>query len=244
MAHKNKQHLILFARAPEPGKCKTRLIPLLGKNGAAELHRKLITHCLQQIATLEDTDISLYIDEQPEHLFFREIQQQHPVTVKQQQGFDLGERMYIAMRDSLKSYDKCVLIGSDCPEMNADYINQAFTKLDDHDQVLGPASDGGYVLIGLQKINRMLFQNVNWSHETVLQQSLYNSEQTGYRHTLLTTLWDIDEPRDYIQHHKRIWQLLNTHRTNGDYYGPPTGRQDTQSGKRQLQQGRRSQQSG
>lgn len=223
MLVKNSQQLILFVRSPEPGKCKTRLIPLLGRTATTELYKKLVKHSLKQLSSLHNIDIALYVYPDTEHEFIQELRKTFDISILPQAGADLGERMHNAVNESLKHYQQCVLIGSDCPEIDANYIDSAFSALKNNDLVFGPASDGGYVLIGNSSLTPEVFRNIAWSTDQVLQQSLHISHTMGYRHQLLKTLWDIDNPDDYIQHHQRIRELFMKSIKDGESYGSPTG---------------------
>ncbi|VAW52805.1 hypothetical protein MNBD_GAMMA07-1944 [hydrothermal vent metagenome] len=130
------------------------------------------------------------------------MKQKYAKEIYLQQGKNLGERMYHAFQHSLKTYAKTVLIGSDCPSINKPYIEQAFNKLDNNEIVFGPAEDGGYVLIGANKICDTIFNNVKWGSDKVLEQSLQNMNATDYKVDLLATLWDIDTPEDYKKYQK------------------------------------------
>ncbi len=217
----NKRQLILFVKCPQKGQCKTRLIPLLGADAANQLYRQLVLHILRRVQPMQDINIAVYAHPHIEHEFIQSLKQDFSISLHQQIGNNLGERMYNAMRDSLHNYRQCVLIGSDCPEIDTHYLEQAFTTIENCDIVFGPASDGGYVLIGGNRISSGLFENIQWSSPSVLQQSLYNAESLGYSTQLLKTLWDIDTPDDFIHHHKRIRQLLNADIDTGDSNGSP-----------------------
>lgn len=201
----NKQ-LIIFIKAPVPGQCKTRLIPYLDAELACEFYKELVNTCFKNITPLSNVDIAIYTTPDINNNFIQNLANTHPASLHIQQGNDLGERMHDAIHTSLKNHDKCVLIGTDCPVLDKPYIDNAFKALDQHDMVLGPAKDGGYVLIGATKINTRLFDNINWGTRLVLEQSLKNNETAGYSTHLLNTLWDIDEPEDYIKYQN----LLNT----------------------------------
>jgi len=202
--HKANKQLIVFIKSPEPGKCKTRLIPFLTAQQACEFYISLVSHCFKTIASLSDIDIALYIYPDTQHPFIQTLQLNHPLTLHKQQGNNLGERMHHAIQCALKTHKQCVLIGTDCPVMDAAYINKAFKALHQHDMVLGPAKDGGYVLIGANKIQAELFANINWGSDAVLQQSLNNNNAAGYNTHLLNTLWDIDTPEDYLHYQSTI----------------------------------------
>ncbi len=199
----NKQ-LIVFMKTPRPGKCKTRLIPFLSAEQACEFYQALVINCFEKIKTLRDFNIALYIYPDMHHPFIEKLKQNYPVSLHKQSGNNLGERMYHAMQTSLKHYQQCVLIGTDCPSLDADYINKAFKALDHYDMVFGPAEDGGYVLTGASRIDSKLFNNIAWGTNTVLQSSLKNNSAAQYRTHLLQSLWDIDTPEDYTRYQAQL----------------------------------------
>ncbi|VAW63868.1 Glycosyltransferase [hydrothermal vent metagenome] len=219
MTQKNSQQLIVFIKAPVTGQCKTRLIPLLGAEQACAFYKTLVTHCLKQLKGLSHTDIAIYATPRTQHPFIQALNKQNEYALHTQQGNNLGERMYAAIQTSLQYYSKTVLIGSDCPPINQKYIQQAFNALKQCDIVFGPAEDGGYVLIGANKIEPLVFENINWGSHQVLQQSLNNCQTSAYNTHLLDTLWDIDTPEDY----KRRIQYNHTTHT-GVNNGSATGR--------------------
>jgi len=198
--HKNKQQLIIFIKAPVPGYCKTRLIPFLSAEAASEFYKTLVETCFKNIQLITDTDISIYTYPDINDPFINQLRQQHTTTCHLQAGENLGNRMFNALDTSLKTYKKSVLIGADCPVLDKSYLDVAFKALDQHDMVLGPAEDGGYVLIGATKIEHHLFNNINWGTASVLQQSLNNAHKEKYKTHLLNTLWDVDTPEDYIKY--------------------------------------------
>lgn len=201
-----KQQLIIFIKAPVAGFCKTRLIPYLSPEEASEFYKSLVTSCFNNIKTINNTDISIFTYPDINNPFIKSLSQKHSTTCHLQSGEDLGERMFNAINMSLKTYDKSVLIGTDCPLIDQSYLDQAFKALDQHDMVLGPANDGGYVLIGASKIEAQLFNNINWGTDSVLKQSLHNANKAAYKTHLLDTLWDIDTPEDYIKYQNLIQQ--------------------------------------
>jgi len=205
----NNRQMIIFTKAPVAGQCKTRLIPLLGEQGATDFYKHLVRHCVNTARQLRNIDIAIYTYPDTQHAFIQQLNTDHRTSLHCQQGKDLGERMHHAIASSLKTYSQCVLIGSDCPIINTRYIEQAFSALNDHDISLGPASDGGYVLIGCRHIAPAVFSNTTWSNNKVLQQAIKNIKRINYSHHLLNTLWDIDTPDDFLQHKVKIEKLLN-----------------------------------
>lgn len=192
------KHLIVFVKAPVPGQCKTRLIPLLGELKACEFYKSMLNNCLENISGLSGITISIHVYPDLGNPFLQNTSQHYGFQLLVQQGKDLGERMFYAMQQALKTYSNVVLIGSDCPSMSKEYIDRAFDALNQHDIVFGPAEDGGYVLLGANKITAALFKNISWSTQQVLQQSLAQANNHNYKFKLLDTLRDIDTPEDYL----------------------------------------------
>jgi rSAM/selenodomain-associated transferase 1 len=204
----SQQLLIVFAKAPVEAQCKTRLIPLLGESGATEFYKDLLQHCLHRVSQLDNTDIALYVTPHTQHPFIQQLATNYGTALQAQQGKDLGERMHHAMQQGLQAYQRVVLIGSDCPDITAHYLEQAFATLQQSELVIGPAKDGGYVLIGGQRISTDIFANTHWGNEQVLAQCLQNIHHAGYSHQCLPTLQDIDTPEDFLQNQLQLQTLL------------------------------------
>ena len=117
-------------------------------------------------------------------------------TALAQQGGDLGARMYAALSNALQRHRSAVLIGSDCPEFDPGYLEAAFAALEQQDAVLGPAVDGGYLLIGLRAAPALLFEDIAWGTPQVLQITRDRLRQLGWRWAELPPRHDIDEPGD------------------------------------------------
>ena len=112
-------------------------------------------------------------------------------------GDDLGDRMQYALASGLRRAAAVLLVGSDCPEIDAGYLRAATRALQHVDLVLGPALDGGFVLIGVRRpVSDGVFTNVRWGSETVLEETLNGAQAAGYSVQLLTALQDIDRPED------------------------------------------------
>ncbi len=194
----NPDLLILFTRYPEPGKVKTRLIPVLGAVGAANLHQRLtahIMHLAKTFAGATNTDFIVCFDgfhvHQMQQLFGEEF------CYQPQSKGDLGQRMSRTFAASLRQgRRRVVLIGSDCPEISGQVLGSAFSLLTDHDLVLGPARDGGYYLIGLRTPYPQLFQDMPWGTAAVLAKTQTKAARLGLRTALLKPLTDIDRPED------------------------------------------------
>ncbi len=194
----NTRRVLVFAREPRPGKVKTRLIPALGAAGAAALYERLLAETLGAVAGLKHGNAELwYESDDAEPLKCRKLAAKFGAVLHQQHGVDLGERMKKACRKAAPSArDPLVIIGSDCPGYTADYLSQAFDALRGVDAVLGPALDGGYVLIGLTRTDPRLFDEMPWGTSKVLGLTRSRLRVLGWRWRELPPLRDIDRPSD------------------------------------------------
>ncbi|MCG6934702.1 MAG: TIGR04282 family arsenosugar biosynthesis glycosyltransferase [Proteobacteria bacterium] len=187
--------ILIFAKAPVPGKVKTRLVPALSRNAAAELHSQLTRRTVRMALASQLAPVDLYCSPDLQHALFLELEKLGVRRVAQT-GRDLGERMYHALDSTLTDCDRVVLIGTDCPVMDCGYLHQAFQKLDQSDAVLGPAEDGGYVMIGMRRAEASVFEQIEWGSAQVLQQTRDRLRTRGLRWDELATLWDIDRYQD------------------------------------------------
>ncbi len=188
--------IIIFAKAPIPGQCKTRLIPAIGAQAAAELHTQLVWQTLTTATQARLCQVELWCADQPEHAFFKHCQQHFTISLKQQQGANLGERMNHAFSQTLAKAERAILIGCDCPALQPSDLAQALSVLEQHECVLKPAADGGYVLIGLNKTNATIFQDIDWGSNHVLRQTRGQLDKQNASWFELTTTWDLDRPED------------------------------------------------
>jgi hypothetical protein len=188
--------LLVFGREPIPGQAKTRLIPALGAEQAAALYDRLLRHTLSVAGQLPATRRSLWLDEVVPDSAVAAHARRLGFEVMAQHGGDLGRRMEHALSDALGKAASAVLIGSDCPGYSPEYLAAAFAALHDHDAVVGPAADGGYVLIGLRRVPPELFEGLPWGSDTVLEQTRERLVALGWRWKELAVQRDIDEPAD------------------------------------------------
>ncbi len=189
--------LIVFAREPVPGQVKTRLIPALGADGAARLYRRLLGIALRAAAATPCAHRQLWCAGAPAAGGeCARLAAWHGCTWHHQGAGDLGARMSAGLAEALAATDRAILIGSDCPDYTPAYLSAAFAALADHDAVLGPAADGGYVLIGLRRPAPALFAGISWSTPSVLAETRHALRQTGLNWVELPTLHDLDCPQD------------------------------------------------
>jgi rSAM/selenodomain-associated transferase 1 len=190
-----------FAKWPEAGRVKTRLMPELGAEGAMDAHVRL------SLAVLENLVASGYdvqflwdrpLDAAPSAaLPIIERLETHGVGHAWQQGGVLGERMTGALESGLEKAAKAMIVGSDCPSVDADYVRLAVSALDDVDVVLGPSDDGGYVLIGARKLAPQMLADVAWGTDKALEQTCERLTKAGLSFAVLPEKWDVDEPADW-----------------------------------------------
>ena len=189
--------LLVFARAPEPGRVKTRLVPLLGEAGAARLQARLVEKTLQTAASSGLTDVTLCCTPSVKHAFFRKMQEKFQVRLRSQGRGDLGERLYRAFARALRHHRQAIVIGSDCPALRAADLRTAARELRaGAAAVLAPAEDGGYALIGLRRVHPRLFAGIEWGSARVMAQSRQRLARLGWHWHELRTLWDVDRPED------------------------------------------------
>jgi rSAM/selenodomain-associated transferase 1 len=207
--------LIVFARAPDPGRVKTRLVPLLGEQGAARLHARLVKRTLRTAKQVDFSVTELCCSPRLSTPFFEQCKRQFDVALRLQVGADLGERMYCAFKRVLRSHAYVVLIGSDCPALRPADLRAAVAALrDGADAVLAPAEDGGYPLIGLRRVSRRLFDGIPWGGPEVMARTRDRLKGLGWRWQELRTLWDIDRPEDVARLRRTRLLVARVRRTS------------------------------
>ena len=194
---KNREPLIqVFCKAPVLGKVKTRLIQKLGARRALDLHKQMIERLMADFS-LDTPQTELWITPVRDHVFF----ERYAVSRFQQEGDDLGARMSGALQDGLIRHESVILVGTDLPLINKSYIDLAISGLRDHAVVLGPAEDGGYGLVGINKEIPDMFFDIEWGTEKVLSQTCNRLNRGDLDYCLLPLIWDVDRPED-LQRYK------------------------------------------
>ena len=188
--------MAIFARAPVPGETKTRLIPALGAEGAARLHEALVRRAIEVALAARVGPVQLWCAPGPEHVFFSRCAADYPIGLHGQRGADLGERMEAAFDAALGDNAALVVIGSDCPALGPATLAGAAAALADHDAVVAPAEDGGYVLMGLARRVPGLFAGIEWGGPGVMAATRARLAAAATRWKELGTFWDIDRPED------------------------------------------------
>lgn len=188
--------LVIFAKAPQPGAAKTRLIPALGAEGAADLARCMLSHTQAQALAAGAGPVELCMSPAPGDKAWHGVALPAGMTCTAQGEGDLGQRMARAVARVTGQQQSVLLFGTDCPALTAARIAEAGRQLARHDAVLLPVADGGYILIGLKTPCPDLFTDMPWSTPAVAAETLHRMAALGLRVWQGPTLHDIDEPAD------------------------------------------------
>jgi rSAM/selenodomain-associated transferase 1 len=188
--------LIVFLRAPRPGFVKTRLAAALGPDSACAAYRRLIEHLLP---ALRESSLPVELRFTPDDAAGEVSRWLDPGWTLSPQGEgDLGDRLFRAVAESQAAgVERTLVIGTDCPYLISQDLQQAATALADADLVLGPAQDGGYWLIGLRRPIATLFEGIPWSTDRVLAVTKERAQSEGLVVRQLRCLADVDTPEDY-----------------------------------------------
>jgi len=188
--------IIIMCKAPLPGEVKTRLIPALGADDACRLHELLATRIIETVLLSDLCPLTIWCSPDINHIFFKSYAQR--ATLKLQAGRDIGERMFHAALHELDNdgVDRVLIVGTDTPSVDAAYLDNALSRLNDQEAVIGPAEDGGYVLLGLKRAESLLFEGMTWSTDKVFDETVSRLDTTGWNWVSLPCLWDVDEPED------------------------------------------------
>ncbi|MFP4090065.1 MAG: TIGR04282 family arsenosugar biosynthesis glycosyltransferase [Cyclobacteriaceae bacterium] len=189
----SKSLLIIFVKVPEIGKVKTRLAESIGDIRALEIYHQLLAHTAAITQVLAYDKIVYYTPEIQHDDIWGEV---HFLKARQPEG-DLGKKMQHAFEEGFAAgYEQVCLIGSDCYQLSSQIIEQAFEALSAQDVVIGPATDGGYYLLGMKKMHEALFRNKKWSTDSVLKDTIADLSTAQLACFLLPELTDVDTEED------------------------------------------------
>lgn len=194
--------LAILAKAPLPGRVKTRLIPRLGEDGAAQLHERLLRHALDiALKATSAEQIVLWTALEHYHPLFLELAERHAIRLLPQPDGDLGERMFQALA---MMKEPGLVIGSDCPVLTPVLLQDCHRALTCADAVFLPAEDGGYALAGVQRPERRLFEDIDWGTPRVMDQTRAQTTALGWKVDFPTQVWDIDRPEDLDRFEREV----------------------------------------
>lgn len=193
--------LIIFIRNPLRGEVKKRLIPHLGEEEAFRVYQKLLLHTRKVAYQINTDKVVFYSDRIDQH----DIWPTGDYKKEVQKGNEIGSRMLSAFEYAFKhKYKKVVLLGGDIIEIRPDVLQRAFDLLERTTTVLGPAKDGGYYLIGMNRLIPDLFEGISWSTKSVFDQSVDIIVRNSLTWSATETLSDLDDYQDYIRHKEKI----------------------------------------
>lgn len=187
--------IVILAKAPLPGYAKTRLIPALGEQGAANLAVQLLHHTLREALHADVGEVELCVAPTLDHTIWAQYHFPGLIWSEQSEG-DLGERMLqIAARVTQKS-EAVILMGTDCPELTSQRLRDAARALQYYDTCLFPVIDGGYALLGLSRFVPSVFCDIPWSTDQVGELTRQRVHSAGCSMKEFETLRDVDTPED------------------------------------------------
>jgi rSAM/selenodomain-associated transferase 1 len=196
--------VIQFAKWPVLGNVKTRLAHAIGDQKALQVHMTLMDEVLNKLTAAKYdgiADIELWLNEIPAAQGLMrntlKLAKNERIFCKIQKGNDLGDKMADAMISSLETYKKVIIVGSDCPNISTKTLKEASECLNKTDIVLGPAEDGGYVLIGASNFNAEIFNDVAWGKGKVFEKTIENIKKLNFTYSILSESWDVDDLADY-----------------------------------------------
>ncbi|MGB1582029.1 MAG: TIGR04282 family arsenosugar biosynthesis glycosyltransferase [Nevskiales bacterium] len=192
--------IIVFAKPPIAGHCKTRLGKTLGYSRAAAVHQQLSQQVLDNLQRAAVAPFEIHSASHPNHPWFHSMRRRYHCPLRRQHGADLGQRMLYAARRALQSAPACLIIGTDCAVLQAEHLGKALKELEQgQDAVFLPSEDGGYAMLGLRKHSPLLFRNIAWGSNQVMHQTRRRLQRSGSRWSELAAVWDIDEASDYYR---------------------------------------------
>jgi rSAM/selenodomain-associated transferase 1 len=188
--------IVVLAKAPVAGLAKTRLIPALGAEQAAELAHRMLLHTLQQALEAATGPVELCATPPPAAAAWSRLPPQPGIEWSAQPEGDLGARLAQAAERAVARGENVLLVGTDCPELDATRLKQAALLLARFDAVIHPTFDGGYALLGLRRFDRRPFEQMPWSTAEVAGQTIDCLRGLGWSLAIRETLHDIDEAAD------------------------------------------------
>lgn len=187
--------ILIFAKLPRPGLAKTRLIPALGADGAAQLAHRLLLHTLDQALLAGFDRVELCTSPGPEDPAWRCVDLPSGIILSDQGDGDLGERLARASARAAHQ-GPVIVIGTDCPALTAARLQEAQQTLQQHDALMIPTFDGGYALLGFHAFHPFIFDKIAWSTASVARETQERIQSLGWTLKILPKLHDIDEPED------------------------------------------------
>ena len=191
-----KKAVIVFVKNPEPGNVNTRLAEEIGEAGAVDIYRQLLQHTHDVLIPVSAGKFIFYADE----INRLDLWETNSFYKQLQHGNDLGERMQHAFSFLFElDYERVLIIGSECPQLSTDHLNNAFELLETHDVCIGPVDNGEYYLLGLCAIYPPFFSNKAWGTNTVYNSTLNDAKEAGLSVAAIEKLRDVSTSKDWLE---------------------------------------------
>ncbi|WP_291320026.1 TIGR04282 family arsenosugar biosynthesis glycosyltransferase [Desulfonatronospira sp.] len=206
----DKGCLIIMVKFPEPGKVKTRLGREIGMSRAAGIYSRFVLEMLAKCRQINFFSLLSCHPDRPARDYHDWLGNNYSLIV--QNGSDLGSIMHNSFEQVFElGFSRVILTGSDIPHLPVSYIQTAFSRLKDHDLVIGPALDGGYFLLGANKGSFIpeIFKNIPWSTPAVYSLTMEKIHENNLKCFVLPTLRDIDTLDDLKDFYSARGQSLN-----------------------------------
>jgi rSAM/selenodomain-associated transferase 1 len=199
MNDKDATPLYLFAKSPFPGEVKTRMQPHISRFQSARLATMMLIHSVETVSRFWPGQLVLTVSPDASHPVFDRLARSHRFDIQTQVPGDLGERMFYVLSQGIKHHGSAVVMGCDVPQISGESLQRVHGLLLDEKNVIGPASDGGFYLLGLTRINPGIFTGIRWGDEQVYSRVCQNFEDQGMALQSIAVLRDIDNWDD------RVW---------------------------------------
>ncbi len=197
--------ILIFSKAPVVNQVKTRLMTDLTAQQAVDVHVDLTDNTLRLVSSSHIAPIELWCSPDSGHDYFKQCVDKYDVSLHQQGEGSLGDKMHHAICSGLERAQQVVLIGTDCPSFEVQDFEQAFQALTEGTEIaLGPAEDGGYVLIGMSQPHQYLFQDIDWSSQRVLSQTKLKIKELALSHFETKKQWDVDSFEDWLRYQQQV----------------------------------------
>jgi rSAM/selenodomain-associated transferase 1 len=195
--------LAVMSKAPRPGNVKTRLVPFMTRRQASAVYEALLVNTIESVATVSDMDCQLWCSPDTRHHVFQRLSSTYHFELRRQPVGNLGQRMSYIASHVLQEYAGVIILGADCPVVDARAVEDCKRSLSDGaDVVLGASEDGGYVFVGLRRYIPAVFRFVPWSTPRVLKVTANRARQAGSKTNIMQGFWDVDSPADFLRWRK------------------------------------------
>jgi len=190
--------IAVFAKAPLLGQVKTRLAATIGDAKALELYQQLLDYIVDTLSVARLCSVDLWVTLEPNHSQWQYYKKSYALSICSQPDGNLGNRLTYVAEKTLADNDFVLLVGADCPFIDGAYVEKAIDALADAAVVVGPAMDGGYVLLGMSEYSPVLFENIDWGTDRVYAQTIERLNSLGWSYRVLDALSDIDREEDLV----------------------------------------------